>query len=448
MGRTAGRLSRIGVLAGGLIALAALSAVAVATGLVAQPLKAGAFEAPHDRHDLIQPVGSEGRPIAENDPFLWHRWAEAVGSCDASCTWDHTFGAATDDKIAAAVQLADGGFAIVGNTRMTRTGGYNAWVLRVAADGRPIWRESFGGGATDQLRDLIETPDGRLYAVGHTRSRGAGQSDLWLLKLDADGTVLFQRTYGGAANDRVHAAVPTGDGGIVVTGFTASQGAGGRDLWVARFSAAGQPVWSRTLGGADHDEGFDLVALPDGGLAVTGHFWAGQARGYDTAVARFTADGDVLWQRSLDRAVFDAGTGLAPAPDGGLLVVGATSDAGQRDTDLLAIRLDADGQTLWERTYGGSGGEEPWDVTASALGGFVVAVETFSQGEGGDIWLLGLAPDGEIAWQRLFGGTLWDHPSALIETADGGLVLGGHTASKGAGLEDGWLLRLTADGRL
>jgi len=367
----------------------------------------------------------------------------------AQCTWERTFGGASDDKVSAIARFADDGFVVVGNTRVGRTGPYNAWVLRVADNGALVWHRRFGGRATDQLRDVVTTADKAIFVVGHTASRGAGGSDVWVLKLDEYGTPLFDRTYGGPANDRVHAAAASHDGGLIVAGFTASEGAGGRDVWVARFAADGTMTWSRTLGMAGHDEGFDLVALADGGAAVTGHFWTDEARGYDLAVARLAANGDLLWQRSVDRATFETGTALASTVDGDLIVAGTTGIDGLRNTDLWVVRLTDDGKTVWDRTYGGLRGEEPWEVTALPSGDIVVAVETFSMGAGGgDIWLLRLAHDGAVVWERLFGGVNWEHPSALIETEDGMLLLGGHTASKGEGFEDGWLLKLTADGRL
>ena len=418
-------------------------------GVVLAGAVAWAIEVPQDRPLPSDPTASHAQSIAgDGSGFAWRRWAGTDAPCGSTCTWEQTFGGPLDDKIAAAVQMPDGGFAIVGNTRTSRTGNYDSWVVRIEAEGTPRWRRSFGSGATDQLRDVIATADGGLFVVGHTRARGAGESDLWLLKLDADGALGFERTYGGAAHDRIHAAAPSDDGGVFLTGFTASEGAGGRDLWVTRFSPDGDLVWSRTLGGSRHDEGLDLALLADGGVAVAGHVWTHEVQGFDIAVARFSQTGDLVWQRTLDRGRFDAGTGIVATPDGRLLVVGASSMQGLGNTDLWAISLDSTGQVLWDRVYGGVRGEEPWDLTVARSGGFVVAVETFSKGEGGDIWLLGLAADGSVNWERLFGGALWEHPSALIETKDGGLLLGGHTASKGSGFEDAWLLRLTADGRL
>jgi len=362
------------------------------------------LETPHrpqnvaERQANLNLEENEAAEYTASDGLIWRRWHGPARECDvAQCTWERTFGGASDDKVSAIARFADDGFVVVGNTRVGRTGPYNAWVLRVADNGALVWHRRFGGRATDQLRDVVTTADKAIFVVGHTASRGAG----------------------------------------------------GSDVWVARFAADGTMTWSRTLGMAGHDEGFDLVALADGGAAVTGHFWTDEARGYDLAVARLAANGDLLWQRSVDRATFETGTALASTVDGDLIVAGTTGIDGLRNTDLWVVRLTDDGKTVWDRTYGGLRGEEPWEVTALPSGDIVVAVETFSMGAGGgDIWLLRLAHDGAVVWERLFGGVNWEHPSALIETEDGMLLLGGHTASKGEGFEDGWLLKLTADGRL
>lgn len=400
------------------------------------------WPAPHDPATTVPGVDEQG--------FVWTLWSGPANPCRPDrCTWDRTIGTASDDKLSAAAQVGGGDFIVVGNTRRTRTGSHDAWVARLRADGMPVWRRDFAGRANDQLRDVVAAPDGGVFVAGHTRSRGAGESDLWLARLGADGVTVFQRTYGGPANDRIRAAVASDDGGVILAGFTESEGAGGRDLWLTRFAGDGTLLWSRTLGTQRHEEAYDVTGLPDGGIAVTGYVWTDGAGGHDMIVARFSSDGELMWRRTLDRTPLDVGTALAAMSDGGLIVAGTISLEGVRDTDLWVVRLGAEGRTIWQRTYGGSRVEEPWDIAASASGDVVVAAQTYSQGAGGgDIWLMRLSPDGDMVWERLFGGALWDHPSALLETADGSLLLGGHTASKGAGFEDGWLLRLTAEGRL
>ena len=410
-------------------------------------MSASVTPAPGDapgREDPLQ-TPSDLRTIARDGRFLWRG---SDPSCAAGpCTWERTFGAASDDKLSAVIPV-DAGFVATGNSRAGRTGPYGAWMVGLTQAGDPLWRRDFEGAQTRQLRDIVALADGGFWAAGHTHANTGGTSDLWLVRLDETGTTLFERTYGSPAHDRARAAVPTEDGGVIVAGFTASHGAGGRDLWVTRHAADGTLVWSQTLGTEGGDEAFDLVRLPGGDVAVTGTVSAQQPPGSDLVVARLSPEGAVRWQRIFDRSPLDVGTALTALDDGGLVVVGNTSVQGLRDTDVWAMRLNADGAMLWARILGGARVDEPWEVIAGPSNAVTIASESFSTGEGGDIWLVHLDPDGEMLWQRHFGGALWDKPSALVQMDDGGLLLGGHTASKGAGFEDGWLLRLTSDGRL
>jgi len=437
----------------GAVRLAPLGAVLAF--LLADPIAA----APTPHIDLTPESLAPLRPgpvpeTPESPPPGGFVWREEVGpdrACGGTppCTWERIFGGTSDDKLSAATRAPSGDIYVTGATRRGQVGREDAWVMRLTGDGALRWRRHFGTPETEEFRDIVPAPGGGVYVVGHSRAIGAGESDLWLMRLSGSGETLFELSLGGPQNDRVEAMVPVPDGGVVIAGFTASEGAGGRDIWLLRILPEGEVLWSRTFGGAGHDEAFDLVALGNGGFALTGHVWGGAAAAYDLAVLRVDAAGETIWQRTLDRARFEAGTALAALDDGGLVVVGTTSVAGLRDTDLWVLRLDAEGTVRWQRRFGGARGEQPSAVVAASAGGIVVAAETFSMGAGGgDIWLLGLTGAGEIRWEQLFGGVLWDHPSALIGLPDGGLLLGGHTASRGSGLEDGWLLRLTEDGQL
>lgn len=427
-----------------------LTAGVLLTAAAAAFIAAGPPETPR-MAALAKPAPAEDvrNPGTPADNPAWRPWRGGTGPCGDGrpCTWERTVGGASDDKISAITPLPNGDFVVAGNSRANSGSLYDAWVLGVGADGRLLWQRAFGGQETDQILDLVTTADGDVFAIGHTRSSGAGESDLWFLRLAKDGTVLNRRTLGGPQNDRARAAAPDTEGGLFVTGFTASHGAGGRDIWIMRLSPEGEPLWTQTLGDTGYDDGYDIIAMPDGGAAVTGFVWTDERRGFDLIVIRLSAAGETVWRRSFHRAGFEAGTALDVTPDGGLVVLGTTSIDGLRDQDLWAIRLDANGAKLWERTYGGPKPEEPWGLAASASGGFLIAAQTFSQGNGGDIWLFRLTPDGAVAWERTFGGPQWDHPSSLLETPAGGILVGGHTASKGAGFEDGWLLHLDAEGR-
>jgi hypothetical protein len=301
----------------------------------------------------------------------------------------------------------------------------------------------------DGFKRALPLGDGGTRLIGQTRSQGAGESDGWLLDLNADGNTERVRVFGGPENDRFVDAAMLADGGTLAVGFTASEGAGDRDIWVVRTDAEGRAVWQRTFGGP-RDDGAYGVAVKDGRAVVVGYTRTGGAAGYDVWAARLDpADGTPAWTRTLDRSAMDAATSVTFAGDGGVVVAASTEGGGFGRDDIWLIRLTGAGATDWTRTLGGPMADTPWSLAALADGGVVVAASTQSQGAGSaDAWLLNLDRDGAVRWQRTYGGELWDWPGQIAVRPDGGLLMAGYTTSLGAGYEDVWVLRLDAEGRL
>jgi len=368
---------------------------------------------------------------------------------DGLRTWDRVVGGPAADRAYAVAPLPDGGVVVAGHTRAGGVLRDDGMVVRLDASGTPVWQRVVGGFDTEQLYGIARLPDGGYLAAGHTRSAGAGESDLWLLRLDGDGRVAWQRVEGGPANDRGRTLIALPDGGAVVAGFTASRGAGGRDAWVLRVDASGSVLWQRTFGGSGDDGAFALAPAPGGDVFVAGHSQDAGDRSFRPWVARLSADGDTVWRRSYPDGPFSAATGLAPAADGGLAVVGLRAERALGGDDIRVLRLGSAGEVLWDRRLGGPGRDTAWGVVASGDGGFVLAGASASFGAGSaDAWIVGLDGQGRTLWESLHGGALWDRPTALARRAGGGLLVGGYTTSRGAGFEDFWLLALDARGRL
>ncbi len=369
--------------------------------------------------------------------------------CPSPCTWQRTLGGAWEDKAYAVAALADGGVLVAGNSRLLAQR-YDAWIILLDPTGEALWERRLGGPETDQVYGLVVTGDGGALVVGHTRSTGAGASDVWLVRLDGAGATLWQHTFGTSGNDRARTVAAAPDGGFFVGGFQAGGGPGDRDAWLLRVDAAGTPLWEQRFGGPGDDGVFHVAPLADGGAAVTGYVQTGGARGFDLWVARLAADGTALWQQWFDRGRFDAGTAVVPLPGGGLAVTGATRrDDTNGRLDAWILRLDAaTGEPEWQRVLGGDGNDAAWGAVAVA-DGLLVGAATESRGAGStDAWLIRLDGAGAVLWERTHGGALWDRPTALAATPDGGFVVAGYTTSAGAGYEDFWLLRVDAEGRL
>ena len=364
----------------------------------------------------------------------------------AACTWARTFGAADVDKLYALAPTADGGALVAGSTRGPGRAREDGWTLKLDRAGGTLWERRDGGGDTEQLYGIVAAGDGGAFVAGHTRSAGAGESDLWLARLDEDGRRLWDTTLGGPANDRARALAATADGGLVAAGFSVSASAGGRDVWVVALDRDGGVRWERRFGGRANEMAYAVAAagleVEAGGVVVAGYRPRG--RDFDAWLLRLDGDGELLWQATLDRTPFDLATAVAFAGDD--VVMAATS----RDDglDVRLARFDAAGALLWDRVLGGPGAETIWAL-ATTRTGYVLAGSTASRGEGSqDVWLVGVdREDGTVRWQETHGGPLWERATSLAALADGTLWVAGYTTSRGAGFEDGWVLRLDARGR-
>jgi len=274
------------------------------------------------------------------------------------------------------------------------------WLLGAASAGAQAasWSRTYGGTNRDVASAIVPTPDGGYLVAG--RASPSWIWGVWVLKLDGSGNVQWQKTYGGVVDDRVSVAVaPTSDGGYVVAGTTWSFGAGYGDVWVLKLNGSGDVVWQKTYGGPERDEA---------------------------------------------RAV-------APTPDGGYVVAGATRSFGAGYVDAWVLKLDGSGNVVWQKAYGGGTHYASYDwanaVAPTSDGGYVVAGLTRSFGAGyEDVWVLKLNGSGDVVWQKTYGGAKDDWANAVVPTSDGGYVVAGATRSFGAGYEDVWVLKLDADG--
>jgi uncharacterized delta-60 repeat protein len=310
---------------------------------------------------------------------------------------------------------------------------------------------TIGGAGRDFANDVRHTPDGGAVIVGYTNSTGAGGMDAFVIKLTAAREIEWARTYGGPALDMAWSVALLGDGGYAVAGFSASDAAGANDAWLMRLTAEGDLVYSRLLGGAAEDRFYGVAALENGDLLAAGETYSQGAGGADFYLVRLDAAGQYIWARTYGAERIDRALALSAGEQETMLVgivANDSSGATASEVDSLAILVDADGRELWRRSFAGERRDYLHHVARLVSGEYLLSGYTESFGAEGanDNWSILLSPDGEIRAEHLFGAADADHNIMVRAAPDGGALMVGYTTGRGAGRWDGLLVRLSSMG--
>lgn len=291
-----------------------------------------------------------------------------------------------------------------------------------------MWSETFGGDAADGARGIVRAGDGGFVVAGFTRSFGAGASDLYLVRTNGDGQILWWGAYGGDGEDSGYSVAPTAAGGFVAAGFTTSFGEGDRDLYLIKVDADGAEQWWQTFGGSASDVGRSVIETADGGFVVCGtteSFGAGED---DVYLLKTDAVGNQLWTRTFGGEAADTGRSVVEADNGDLIVSGATGSFGGGNRDVLLVRTDPEGREKWRTTVGPSPFFDWGNCVIETADGDIV---TAGSGDvhGADLLEVLLSrsdADGNLEWAtRLGESSFYDYGSWALETVDGDLLVVG-----------------------
>ena len=351
--------------------------------------------------------------------------------------WAKTYGGSDRDWADSIQQTSDGGYIVLGSTNSFGFAhGSALWILKLSSVGDVAWQKIYGASSSShQAHSIQQTMDGGYIVVGKTRTWGTS-SDIWVLKLSSEGDVEWQKAYGGDADDSAYYVQQTMDGGYIVVGNTNSFG-DGDDIWVLKLSPVGDVEWQKTYGGDADDSAYYVQQTMDEGYIVVGNTNSFGDGSIDFWVLRLSSTGDVEWQKTYGGEVHS----VQQTMDGGYIVAGG----------INVLKLSSEGDIEWQHSYG--------TVVASSVqqtmdGGYIVAG---TGGGGGDLWvpcdnsgILKLSFNGEIEWQKAYGGGFDDHASSIQQTSDEGYIFAGNTASFGISRFDYnfWILKLSSNGEL
>ena len=332
-----------------------------------------------------------------------------------SITWDKTFGGNGGDMGFSIIQTENGGYAVSGYTIPDRE------------KRKDTWRAKLG---------YIELTEDK-------------RQDFWIIKLDENGNIEWEKTFDKDENDVAYSIIQTKDGGYAIAGSTGFKLWGEANCWVIKLDAKGNMEWENSFGGTGWDEIYSIVQNKDGSFVTTGCVWSKGAGRGDIYVAKLNKNGDLLWDKIFGGSENDEAHSVIQTDDGGYAVAGFTVLEDTGDRDIWVIKLDKDGNKVWDKTLGGTSEDWANSIIQNKNGNYVVAGWTKSMGAGKtDVWIVKLDKRGDLVWDKTFGGSENDEAHSVIQTDDGGYAVAGWTKSKGAGNSDVWVLKLDENGNL
>ncbi len=368
------------------------------------------------------------------DPITSNHTIEVSFDQEITVTWAKTYGGSGNDMAFSAIQTGDGGYIVVGQSWSFNPLFSDAWVIKLDANGRIEWQKRYGGSLNDVIYSIEQTQDEGYIMAGETNAVLPFLGLFWVVKINVTGEVQWQKTYN---QGWAHSIQQTSEGGYVATGMNMGK------PWIVKLDANGNIQWQRKYSGILGDLSQSIQQTSEGGYIV-----AGMMKG-EAWVLKLNSAGETQWQKTYGTSCVDANFSIQQTREGGYILASVSLTFGAGLTDIWIMKLDPNGSIQWQKTYGGSGLELAHSVQQTQDGGYVVAGWTDSFGSGDkDAWILKLDANGEIEWQKTYGSSGFDWAHSVQQTQDGGYMVAGWTDSFGAGNMDMWVLKLDSNGNI
>ncbi|TKJ41093.1 hypothetical protein CEE37_05345 [candidate division LCP-89 bacterium B3_LCP] len=305
---------------------------------------------------------------------------------------------------------------------------------------------SFFGGDEHEFGSEGHEVFGEGYIiVGSTTSSSPDNSDIYLIKTNQTGSLVWDRTYGDTNGDYGSSVQVTSDGGYIIAGSTASTVS---DVYLIKTNGSGTIQWTRTFGGANADGGGCVQQTTDGGYIISGNTTSFGAGSDDIYLIKTNELGEEVWSQTFGGPLQDTGGKVRQTYDGGYIVAGTYQDTVGGLHYACLFKTDENGLEEWSGLYGGQNGASGFDVQQTYDGGYIISGSINIDEENGDFYLVKTDTVGNVEWSRNYGGELGEVGQGVDKNSDGGYVMTGWTCSYGDGLRDILVVRTDEVGHM
>ncbi|PLX06118.1 MAG: hypothetical protein C0596_16665 [Marinilabiliales bacterium] len=381
--------------------------------------------------------------------------------------WAYCFGEAYYESCWDMTTTSDGDFVLVGELFTS----YGIW--KIDGNGNTIWTKHIGGYSLDRAEHIIQTHDQGFIISGRSRSdegdvsghHGTDDfSDFWIVKLNSEGEIDWEKSYGGSDDDVSYCIEETLDGGYIAVGYAKSidgdisQNYGNADYWVVKLNSEGNIEWEKTYGGIYDDFARSVICLSSGNFLVFGY------SNQDFYAIMIDDTGQIIWQKTYGGTSLEQASAACMTNDNGFLLIGDTQSSNGDVTghyggqDVWIVKIDNEGNKIWANCYGGTNGENGYSIISTLDGNYMFVAHSASSDYDltnnyghYDLWVGKINSNGQLIWQNSYGGSDKDSGYAIHEINETSFVIAGTTYSNDIdvhnnnGNSDAWLIKLSSN---
>jgi len=355
--------------------------------------------------------------------------------------WDQTFGGTNEDSGTFILSTQEGGYLILGNTESIGAGNSDIWLVKLDDNREPVWNKTFGGLNWDMGKILIEI-DNNFFILGTTNSFGHGNNDIWLIKIDNLGDIIMNKTYGGVGWELGNDIVKTVDNGLIITGSTTSFGSGGSDVWLFKIDETGREVWNYTFGGSGYDEGKSVEVVNAVEYVIcssSGSFGSVQD---DIWLIKVNESKDEIWNYTFGSNFRELPNAMVRTNDG-FCIVGHADLTGKGNWTGIVIKTNDLGVKQWETIV-----EMDEICGLSSIieldDGFLCTGYVGIYGDDQDCLIVKISKSGDIVWKKSVGDEYMDAGVSIQENGSNYCIVG-YKDIMGTGFSDLWLFKFSIE---
>jgi hypothetical protein len=404
--------------------------------------------------------------------------------------WAKCYGGSTNDYGYTIEKTNDGGYILAGETSSNdgdvtaNHGGSDCWIVKLDSMGIIQWQKTYGGTSNDAALSIKQVTDGGYIVAAQSTSNDGDvnghhgdsvHSDYWIIKLNVSGAIQWQKSFGGSNDEFINSILQTTDGGYIIAGSTFSYDGnvtnnhGESDAWVVKLNSVGVLQWQKTLGGSKWEYASSIIQSNDGGYIIAGSSYSNDGDvtnnhgGYDYWVVKLDTIGVIQWQKSLGGSNNDYAYSMTQTTDGGCVIAGSSQSNDGDVTnnhginDYWVVKLDSIASIQWQKTLGGTSGDEAHSVKQTIDKGYIIIGYTISNN--GDVtsnhsisydyWVVKLDSTSTLQWQKCLGGTDGDYAYSVQQTTDEGYIIAGFAYSSDGDVDSNllpsniWVVKLS-----